>query len=107
MNKPIDAVSALLMTACAVPERKTGRAQPLPDGGQITYLRIAIIGCPTQLQAVKLCRPHGVPQMAIGPGCARTIGGVHQIYVMRVPSDGSLIVNHYDILAQWDASSGT
>lgn len=101
MKTPIAALSALLLTACAAPEREWGVPQPLPDGGQITYLSIAIIEYPTELQVIKMCQPHGVPQMAIGPGCAKTTGGVHRIYVMRVPRDGSRIVNHYDVLAQW------
>ncbi len=95
------AFSALLLSACAAPEQEWGVPRPLPDGGQITYLKIAIIEYPTELQVIKMCRPLGVPQMAIGPGCAKLSGDTDRIYVMHVPRDGSRIVNHYDVLAQW------
>lgn len=102
MKKKLSAaLSALVLSACAAPEQEVGVPRPLPDGGQITYLRIAIIEYPTELQVIKMCQPQGVPQMAIGPGCAKVTGGTNRIYVLHVPRDGSQIVNHYDVLAQW------
>jgi len=101
MKKLCAALSALTLTACAAPEQKWGVPQPLSDGGQITYLQIAIVEYPTELQVIQMCKPQGLPQMAIGPGCAKRNGGTNVIYVMHVPRNGDRIVNHYDVLTQW------
>lgn len=95
------ALSAAMLSACAAPEREWGVPQPLPDGGQITYLKLAIVEYPTELQVIKICQPRGVPQMAIGPGCAKQSGNTRRIYVLHVPRDERRIVLHYDTLAQW------
>lgn len=101
MNKKLSAaLSGLLLCGCAAPEQKWGVPRPLPDGGQITYLRTAIVEYPTELQVIKMCQPQRVPQMAIGPGCARISGETNRIYAMHVPRDGGRIVDHYDVLAQ-------
>ncbi len=54
-----------------------------------------------------MCKPQGLPKMAIGPGCAKRNGGTNVIYVMHVPRNGDRIVNHNDVLAQWGMSSDT
>lgn len=101
MTKPLAALLALMLGGCAAPEREWGVPQPLPDGGQITYLQIAIVEYPTELQVIKMCQPRGVPQMAIGPGCAKLNGDTDIIYVLHVPRDEEQIAKYYDVLAQW------
>lgn len=101
MTKPCAALLTLMLSACAAPEREWGIPQPLSDGGQITYLQIAIVEYPTELQVINMCRPRGVPQMAIGPGCAKLIGDTDVIYVLHVPRDEHRLSKYYDVLAQW------
>lgn len=101
MKTATAALLGLMLNGCAAPEHPWDVPQPLPDGGQITYLKIAIYEYPTPLQVINRCRPRGLPQMAIGPGCAKVSGDLQRIYVLHVPRGEQRVGKYYDVLALW------